>query len=109
VPSQNFCHLIPFFVLILTILACNLPGNTATVQQPVDVESTQPAPIIDSVTATVFIPTAILATSVPTETVTLVASPTVSVVSIKADGATSMSDVDRELVTIQFLVCLSRN
>jgi hypothetical protein len=84
--SQKICHSIPLFVLVLAVSACNLPSNTPTAKQPVDVEPTQPAPLPDSATATVFIPTATLATSTPVKTATLTVSPTASVVTITADG-----------------------
>jgi hypothetical protein len=84
-PFRNFRHLISFCILILAILACNLPSNTPAAQQPVDVEPTQPAPVPDSATAIVFTPTAI-GTSTPAETATLAVSPTASIVIITADG-----------------------
>jgi hypothetical protein len=68
------------------MLACNLPGNTPAAQHPVDVELTQPAPILDPATAIVFTSTAILATSAPAETATLAVSPTASVMTIIANG-----------------------
>ena len=81
--SRKFRHSISLFVLILAMLACNIPINA---QRPVDIEPIPATLGLASATASIIIPTAILDTSTPTETATMTVSATASVVTITADG-----------------------